>query len=171
MLTRWLIVAAALAAILAVYRFWLHVNPTTVALTLLLLILSLAARWGLTYAVVASLAATLCYNFFFLPPVGKWTIEDPQNWIAIAAFLSTSVIASRLSARIREEALEARRREHEVEVLFQLSRELLQTDNVFRIAGQGSGAARIGIDRADAGLLQCPDGSVGMLRRVVDLGL
>jgi two-component system, OmpR family, sensor histidine kinase KdpD len=129
-LTRWLIVAAALAAILAVYRFWLHVNPTTVALTLLLLILSLAARWGLTYAVVASLAATLCYNFFFLPPVGKWTIEDPQNWIAIAAFLSTSVIASRLSARIREEALEARRREHEVEVLFQLSRELLQTDNV-----------------------------------------
>jgi two-component system sensor histidine kinase KdpD len=129
-LTRWLIAAAALAAILAAYRLWLHVNPTTVALTLLLLILSLAARWGLTYAVVVSVAATLCYNFLFLPPLGTWTIEDPQNWIALMAFLATSVIASRLSSRIREEAMEAQRREHEVEVLFQLSRELLQTDNV-----------------------------------------
>jgi len=129
-LTRWIIAATGLAAIVAVYRLWLHVNPTTVALTLLLLILSLAARWGLSHAVVVSIAATLCYNFFFLPPVGTWTIADPQNWIALIAFLSTSVIASRLSARIRKEALEARRREHEVEVLFRLSRELLQTDKV-----------------------------------------
>src|SRR5581483_7915077 len=98
-----------LAAIVAVYRLWLHANPATVALTLLLLTLSLAARWGLRYAVVASIAATLCYNFFFLPPLGTWTIEDPQNWIALLAFLITSVIASRLSTRIREEAREARR--------------------------------------------------------------
>jgi two-component system sensor histidine kinase KdpD len=129
-LTRWVIASAGLAAIVAVYRLWLHVNPTTVALTLLLLILSLAARWGLSYAVVVSVAATLSYNFFFMPPLGTWTISDPQNWIALLVFLSTSVIASRLSARIRKEAMEARRREHEVEVLFRLSRELLQTDNV-----------------------------------------
>ncbi len=85
------------------------------------------------YAVVVSIAATLCYNFFFLPPLGTWTITEPQNWIALLAFLITSVIASRLSTRIREEALEARRREHEVEVLFRLSRELLQTDNVVEL--------------------------------------
>ena len=129
-LSRWLIAVSALAAILAAYRLWLHVNPTTVALTLLLLILSLAARWGLTYAVAISIVAALCYNFLFLPPVGTLTIEDPQNWIALLAFLSTSVIASRLSTRIRQEAKEAGRREHEVEVLFHLSRELLQTDKV-----------------------------------------
>jgi two-component system, OmpR family, sensor histidine kinase KdpD len=127
---RWITAAAALSAIVAIYRLWLHVNPTTVALTLLLLTLSLAARWGLRYAVVVSIAATLCYNFFFLPPLGTLTIVDPQNWVALLAFLSTSVIASRLSTRIREEALEARKREHEVEVLFQLSRELLLTENV-----------------------------------------
>lgn len=127
---RWLSATVALAAIVAIYRLALHVNPTTVALTLLLLILSLAARWGLRYAVVISIAATLCYNFFFLPPIGTLTIADPQNWLALLAFLSTSVIASRLSARIRAEALEATRREHEVEVLFHLSRDLLQTDNV-----------------------------------------
>lgn len=155
-LTRWLIAAAALAAILAAYRLWLHVNPTTVALTLLLLILSLAARWGLTYAVVVSVAATLCYNFLFLPPLGTWTIEDPQNWIALMAFLATSVIASRLSSRIRKEAMEARRREHEVEVLFQLSRELLQTDNVAELLrtvpdsiGRVTGASFVALYLAD----------------------
>jgi two-component system sensor histidine kinase KdpD len=155
-LTRWLIAAAALAAILAAYRLWLHVNPTTIALTLLLLILSLAARWGLTYAVVVSVAATLCYNFLFLPPLGTWTIEDPQNWIALMAFLATSVIASRLSSRIRKEAMEARRREHEVEVLFQLSRELLQTDNVAELLrtvpdsiGRVTGASFIALYLAD----------------------
>lgn len=127
---RWTTAGATLAVIVAIYRLWLHVNPTTVALTLLLLILSLAARWGLRYAVLISIAATLCYNFFFLPPLGKWTIADPQNWIALLAFLTTSVIASRLSTRIREEARAAQSREHEVDVLFRLSRELLQTDNV-----------------------------------------
>ncbi len=127
---RWLAAAAALAGIVIVYQRWLHVNPTTVALTLLLFILFLAAKWGLRYAVVASIAATACYNYFFLPPVRTFTINDPQNWLALLAFLATAVIASRMSARIREEASEARTRQRELEMLFHLSRELLQTDRV-----------------------------------------
>lgn len=130
---RWAAAGATLAAIVAIYKLSPHVNPTTVALTLLLFILFLAARWGLRYAVVISVAATLCYNFFFLPPVGTLVIGELHNWIALLVFLITSVIASRLSTRIREEALEASRREHEVEVLFRLSRELLQTDNVVEL--------------------------------------
>jgi two-component system sensor histidine kinase KdpD len=72
------------------------------------------------------------------------------------AFLATSVIASRLSSRIRKEAMEARRREHEVEVLFQLSRELLQTDNVAELLrtvpdsiGRVTGASFIALYLAD----------------------
>jgi two-component system sensor histidine kinase KdpD len=83
---------AMLAGIVAAYRLWLHVNPTTVALTLLLLVLFLASQWGLRYAVVTSLIATVCYNFFFLPPVGTFTISDPQNWLGLFAFLITSVV-------------------------------------------------------------------------------
>jgi two-component system sensor histidine kinase KdpD len=128
--TRWTVALAALGAVVAIYRLWLHVNPTTVALTFLLLALTVAARWGLKLAVVVSIAATVCYNLLFLPPLGTLTIADPQNWIALLTFLSTSVIASRLSTRVREEALEAKRKEQEVEALFHLSRELLQTDNV-----------------------------------------
>ncbi len=60
-----------------------RVNPTTVALSLLLLILVLAAEWGLRYAVVVSIFATAAYNFFFLPPVDTFTIADSQNWLAL----------------------------------------------------------------------------------------
>src|SRR5580658_611182 len=106
--TRWSLAFIALAGIVLVYHRWLHVNPTTVALTLLLFILLLAAEWGLRYAVVMSIAATACYNFFFLPPVGTFTIADPQNWLALIAFLVTAMIASRLSNSARNEAREAR---------------------------------------------------------------
>ncbi len=128
--TRWTLAFTALAGIVLVYRLWLHVNATTVALTLLLYILVIAANWSLRYAVVISVAATACYNFFFLPPVGTFTIADPQNWLALLAFLSTAIIASRLSQRARNEARDARARQRELEVLFRLSRELLQSESV-----------------------------------------
>jgi two-component system sensor histidine kinase KdpD len=128
--TRWALAFSALAGIVLVYHRWLHVNPTTVALTLLLFILVLAAEWGLRYAVVVSLVATALYNFFFLPPVGTFTISDPQNWLALFAFLSTAIIASRLSERARDEAYEARARQRELEVLLHLSQELLQTETI-----------------------------------------
>jgi two-component system sensor histidine kinase KdpD len=129
-LVRWITAAAVLCIISAVYHLWLHVNPTTVALTLLLLILVLAARWGLRYAVVVSIAAAAIFNFFFLPPLGTFTISDTQNWVALFAFLGTSIIASQLSNRIQAEAEQAKAGKREVEILFQLSRELLQTDNM-----------------------------------------
>ncbi|MGC2160776.1 MAG: ATP-binding protein [Silvibacterium sp.] len=128
-LVRWVAAATALCAIVAVYS-WLHVNPTTVALTLLLLILALAARWGLRYAVVVSIAATACFNYFFLPPLKTFTIADTQNWVALFAFLGTSIIASQLSNRIQEEAEQAKAGKREVEILFQVSRELLQAENL-----------------------------------------
>jgi two-component system, OmpR family, sensor histidine kinase KdpD len=129
-ITRWLIAAGALAGIVLVYKRWLHVNPTTVALSLLLLILVLAAEWGLRYAVVVSISAAACYNFFFLPPYNTFTIADTQNWLALSAFLVTSILASRLSQRVRNEAEDAKTRQRELDTLFRLSRELLQSDSV-----------------------------------------
>ena len=128
--TRWSLAFIALAGIVLVYHRWLHVNPTTVALTLLLFILLLAAEWGLRYAVVISVVATALYNFYFLPPVGTFTITDPQNWLALLAFLATAIVASRLSERARDEASDARARQREVEALFRLSRELLESESV-----------------------------------------
>lgn len=132
-ITYWLSTLGALGAIVLIYHRWLHVNPTTVALTLVLYVLVVAAQLRLQYAVVASIIATACYNFFFLPPVGTFTVADPQNWLTLFAFLATSVIGSRLSQTARNEADQARSRQRELEVLFSLSREFLRTENVAEI--------------------------------------
>ncbi len=122
-----------LAGIVAFYRLVFHANQTTVALTFLLLILFLAANWGLRHAVVTSVAATVCYNFFFLPPIDTFTISDPENLLALLVFLITSIFASRSSDRIREESREAKSRQSELEVLYRLSRALLQTDELVQL--------------------------------------
>ena len=116
------------AAILALYRA-LPVNSTTVALTLLLAILGVSARWGLGEATVASLIAVLGLNYFFLPPAGTLTIEDPQNWLALLAFLVTAVIASQLSARVRRRAAEAEARRLEIERLYALVQAMMLSGN------------------------------------------
>jgi two-component system sensor histidine kinase KdpD len=154
---RWVLAAAALVGIVLVYHRWAHVNPTTVALTLLLLILVLAAKWGLRYAVVVSLAATACYNFYFLPPIGTFTIADPQNWLTLLVFLSISIIASRLAQRARDEASEARARQRELEVLFRLSRELLYTDSFASLLSSIPSAVA-SIARGGSGVLYLMEG-------------
>jgi two-component system sensor histidine kinase KdpD len=89
------------AAITLAYSRLLSVNNLTVALTMLLAVLAIASRWGLIEAIVASLAGTLCFNLFFLPPVGTLTIADPQNWVALFAFLCTAVAGSKLSTSVK----------------------------------------------------------------------
>ena len=83
----------------------------------------------LTISVFMSLVATLAYNYFFLPPVGTFTIADPQNWVALITFLATSVLASDLSTRARNQAAEANRRRREVERLYKFSQRLLTAGN------------------------------------------
>lgn len=106
----------------------LPVNATTVGFAYLVAILFLAARWGLAESIVASVAAVLYFNYFFFPPVGTFTVADPQNWMALFAFLATAIIASRLSAEARNRALEAVERQAEMERLYALSRAILLTE-------------------------------------------
>jgi two-component system sensor histidine kinase KdpD len=108
------------------YARWLHVtNATTVALTFLLVVLVTAATSRLRVAVVTSIASMLCFNRFFLPPVGTWAIADAQNWVALCVFLAVSLIASRLSHVARARTDEAIGRRDELARLFDLSRDVL----------------------------------------------
>jgi two-component system, OmpR family, sensor histidine kinase KdpD len=85
----------------------LHVNPTTAALTFLIVVLFTSAYWGLLLAVAMSLVSTLAFNLFFLPPTGTLTIAETQNWAALGAFLVTALLASNLAERARREAAKA----------------------------------------------------------------
>jgi two-component system sensor histidine kinase KdpD len=105
-------------------------NATTVALTFLLVVLVVAAASTPRAAVATSVAAVLAFNYFFLPPVGTFTIADPQNWVALAVFLAVSLIAGNLSAKVRTRADEAEQRRLEMARLFDVSRDvLLMTDS------------------------------------------
>jgi two-component system sensor histidine kinase KdpD len=106
----------------------LAVNATTAALTMLLLVLAAATRWGLAEAIFTSVLAVLGFNFFFLPPLGTFTIADPENWVALFVFLVTAVIASQLSATAKRRAEEAIAGRNEVGQLYELSRAMLMDE-------------------------------------------
>jgi two-component system sensor histidine kinase KdpD len=128
--------AALVSLVVLLYSRWLHVNPTTVGFTFLLAILLVSASWGLRYATFMAILATLAFNYFFLPPLYQFTISDPQNWIALFAFLFTAVVASQLSERARRAALLSEQRRTEVERLYNFSQRLLVSDNVFGLINQ-----------------------------------
>ena len=103
------------------------VNATTAGFAYLLAILLIAAAWGLIEALVASLTGVVCFNYFFLPPIGRFGISDPENWVALFAFLATALVASHLSHRARKQTEEAQRRHQETERLYEFSRAILLT--------------------------------------------
>jgi two-component system sensor histidine kinase KdpD len=121
--------AFTVAAITFVGYRWLHWNQTTIALVFLLGVLGVSASWGLRQAAFMAVIATLAFNYFFLPPIGTFTISEPQNWIALFAFLITAVTASQLSERARRGAHAAIERRQELERLYAFSQLLLSSDN------------------------------------------
>jgi two-component system sensor histidine kinase KdpD len=125
----------ALAVITATYFRWLHVDTASIAgFTFLLVVLLAAAAARLWVPVTVSVAAVLLFNYFFLPPVGSFYLVDPGEWVALVAFLTVSLVASKLSAAARARTREALNRQHELACLFDVSRDILSiTDSALAI--------------------------------------
>jgi two-component system, OmpR family, sensor histidine kinase KdpD len=141
MLARYTALTAAALLVVLLFRTVAPVNETTVALSFLMLIMVTASRWQLQYSVYLSVLCTLLYNFFFLPPVGRLTIEDPRNWVALTAFLACSGLVSHLSNREYRQAQAAEERRREVERLYEFSQQLLLQDDPRRLARATPSAA------------------------------
>lgn len=118
---------AVTALVTALLKVVPNVSATTVALTLLLVVLGTATVGRLRTAILTSIGAMLSFNYFFLPPVRTFTVADPQNWIALFVFLAVAVIGSKLSATAQERARDAIDRRNEVTRLFDLTRDVLLT--------------------------------------------
>ena len=130
----YLLSTALACGFVALFRLAVHVNVTTVALSLLVLVLIVATRWRLAHAVYLSIVCTFLYNFFFLPPVGTLTIADPQNWITLSVFLGTSVLVSHLSESERRQREISEQRRGEVERLYEFSQRLLLHEDLKGLA-------------------------------------
>lgn len=125
--TGYVVAALSVAAVTLVLKFLgNHVNATTVSLALLLNVLLIAIRWGSAPALVASILAMLCFNFFFLPPFATFNIAATDNWIALIAFLVTAVTVGQLSARAEKRAEEAEQGKREIGRLYAELREAFE---------------------------------------------
>ena len=124
-LLRFFGVLAGVAALTWIDYILIRVNSATAAFTFLVLVLALATRSNLLESITASVASMLAYNFFFLPPIGTFTIADPQNWVALFAFLATAITASHLSSSARRKAEEAKIRHQELQQMYDFSRALI----------------------------------------------
>ena len=98
-----------------------------VDLVFLTAVVSVAVRFGLWPSLLASVAASLCYNFFFLPPVYTFTITDPTNVAAFFFFMLIALLVSNVAARVRTQAVTAISRVRTTESLYAFSRKLAGT--------------------------------------------
>ncbi|MBV8551134.1 MAG: DUF4118 domain-containing protein [Acidobacteriaceae bacterium] len=123
-------VAAGTGAVLVLIwtAYQLHLNFAASGFLQLLIVLVVARRAGFWEATVTSVIANICLNYFFVPPVFSFVINDPQNWVALAVFEFSALLVSRLSAETRRQAVRASNHETELERLYAISRQLLLLD-------------------------------------------
>jgi two-component system sensor histidine kinase KdpD len=119
-----LFVAGALGAGKLIHPWFGIENVDLVFLTA---VVGVAVRYGLFPSMFASVAASLCYNFFFLPPVHTFTITDPTNVAAFFFFMLIALLVSNVAARVRGQATAATERVRTTEYLYSFSRKLAGT--------------------------------------------
>lgn len=136
----WLLALGGTALVTAAGRA-MDVNANAAGFAFLIVVLVASVRGSLLGGMVASIAATLCYNYFFFPPLYTFTIHEAANWVALAAFLVTSVTVSRLVIAARVQAERAEQRRNEVATLYGLSVELFTATNRVGALGEAAGRA------------------------------
>jgi two-component system sensor histidine kinase KdpD len=124
----WLPYLVALCAVAAALGIGLLIEPSlgleSVGLLFLTAIVGLAVRFGLWPSILASIAASLSYNFFFMHPLYTFTIADPRNVWAFVFFTIVAVVVSNVAARAQIQAVTAIARARTTESLYAFSRKL-----------------------------------------------
>jgi two-component system sensor histidine kinase KdpD len=119
-------VTAALAITWVAFAF--HFNLSSATSLHLLLVTTIALRWGLIEASIVSLLSVLCLDYFFTDPVFAFNMNDSRDWVALFTFEGVALLASRLSNQVRSHAREAERSRSQVEKLYELSQHILLLD-------------------------------------------
>ena len=114
------------AATLTIAALKPHAPVISLGALYIIVVLAAAVLWGLPYAVGVSVVSLLAFNWFFLPPVHTFALDDASNWTALLVYLVTAVVTSELAARMRRRAAEAERRERDAALLADLAARLLE---------------------------------------------
>jgi two-component system sensor histidine kinase KdpD len=100
--------------------FQLYPRISTSSLIYLLVVLTLAALRGRVAAILAAVLAFCAFNFFLVPPLYTFVVGSPDDLIALFVFLATAIITGQLASALRARAEEAREREQETQMLYEL---------------------------------------------------
>src|SRR5580704_6982329 len=119
------VAGSAVVLLTAYVGLLLHVNFATTGFLHLLTVVLVAMVAGFWEATVTSVAALICLNYFFVPPVYTFYVSDPQNWVALITFESTALLVSRLSIQMEKQARKAIQERRGMEKLYELSRRTL----------------------------------------------
>jgi two-component system, OmpR family, sensor histidine kinase KdpD len=95
----------AVAGVTALASALFHIlNLGNIALLYLLPVMAAASLYGLRTGLFAGVLSSLAYNFFFLPPTGTLSINNPENIVSIFVLLGVAVATSQLTSRVRAQA-------------------------------------------------------------------
>ncbi len=113
-----------------------HLYPRipTIAFVYLLLVLALASTRGLYAAILTSLLAFLCFDFFFFPPPYTFLVVKAEDLFTLVVFLATAIITGQLASALRQRAEQARSRERELRLLYEQAQELVSLQERQRLA-------------------------------------
>ena len=150
-------VGSVAVATAAVYPLKTVAPTVSLSVVYLPAVLLVSAYWGLCLGLGTSLLSAAAFNFFQLPPVGRFTLADSRNWVALAAWSIVAAVVSTIADIARLRAGEADLRRREADLAAGLARELLagtETGIALRAAAhrdrRGAGAS-VGRDRARCG--------------------
>jgi two-component system sensor histidine kinase KdpD len=118
-------VAVALATLL-VYPLKTVAPVEALGVVYLLAVLLVSTVWGARLGLGCALASTLAFNFFHLPPTGRFTIAEGENWVALVVFAVVAVSTSSVAQLARARAREADQRRREADLVAEMARLLLR---------------------------------------------
>jgi two-component system, OmpR family, sensor histidine kinase KdpD len=123
-----LLASIGVVMLVTVVAYESHARSFVAGFLYLFPLMLIAFRWGFPEAMIASIVAVGCLDYFFTQPLLHFYVEDPQDRVALACFEATFLVTSQLADRLRRYALRADERRRQVEMLYIMSREILYLD-------------------------------------------
>jgi two-component system sensor histidine kinase KdpD len=128
--SQWLggiVAVAAVAATTALIYPLADVAPVVaLGVVYLVAVLLVSSIWGGWLGVATAVASALAFNFFHIPPTGRFTISEGENWVALVVFFVAAVVASTLAERAHARTREAQERREEADLAAEMARLLLR---------------------------------------------
>ena len=131
-------VAAVAATTLVIYPLGAIAPAVSLGVVYLLAVLLMSTYWGLWLGLLTAVMSALMFNWFHIPPTGRFHVAESQNWVALGVFLAATVIASTVAGVARARAREAQRRREEADLAAAMARTLLGTASVDEALGRAS---------------------------------